>query len=62
MLKLIAIISLSILIASAQTKPSITHFSPTTGVIGSTVIITGQNFSKTAQNNKVRFGGVKATV
>ncbi|MDA0987453.1 MAG: IPT/TIG domain-containing protein, partial [Bacteroidetes bacterium] len=42
--------------------PTITNLSPTSGAIGSTVTITGTNFSTTAANNIVWFGGVKATV
>ena len=42
--------------------PTITSFSPTSGIIGSTVTITGTNFSATAANNIAYFGGVKATV
>ncbi|MDP4238811.1 MAG: FG-GAP-like repeat-containing protein, partial [Bacteroidota bacterium] len=42
--------------------PTITGFSPTTGTIGTTVIITGTNFSTTPSNNIVYFGAVKATV
>jgi FG-GAP-like repeat/IPT/TIG domain len=47
--------------ACAQ-KPIISGFSPTKGNIGSTVIISGSNFSATATNNFVYFGDVKATV
>ena len=43
-------------------QPTISSFSPAAGPVGSTVNITGTNFSTTAANNIVRFGGVKATV
>lgn len=43
-------------------KPIISFFSPTKGNIGSTVIISGSNFSTTATNNLVYFGDVKANV
>ena len=43
-------------------KPIISSFSPIKGNIGSTVIISGSNFSATATNNFVYFGDVKATV
>ncbi len=42
--------------------PTITSFSPTSGPIGTTVTITGTNFSTTAANNIVYFGAVKAVV
>ena len=42
--------------------PTITSFTPTSGAIGSTVTITGSNFSSTIVNNIVWFGGVRATV
>ena len=42
--------------------PSITSFSPVSGPVGTTVTITGINFSTTASNNIVFFGAVKATV
>ncbi|MHC1703734.1 MAG: IPT/TIG domain-containing protein [Tenuifilaceae bacterium] len=42
--------------------PSITSFNPTSGPIGTTVTITGLNFSTTPANNIVWFGAVKATV
>ena len=43
-------------------KPTILSFSPTKGNIGSTVIISGTNFSTIATNNVVYFGDVKANV
>jgi hypothetical protein len=49
-------------IASSKTKlavvPSIKSFSPTSGPVGTAVIITGNSFTKTT---KVTFGGVAAT-
>ena len=42
--------------------PTITSFSPSSGAIGTSVTITGTNFSTTASNNLVYFGAVKATV
>jgi hypothetical protein len=41
--------------------PSVSSFSPTSGTVGSTVTIAGSNFSSTAVNNIVYFGGVRAT-
>lgn len=48
--------------ASAQTLPTINSFSPLTGDAGTTITITGTNFSTTAANNVVFFGATKATV
>jgi len=45
-------------IASAQV-PTITSFSPTSGPIGTSVTITGTNFSTTIANNIVYFGAVR---
>lgn len=42
--------------------PTITSFSPASGPIGTTVTITGTNFSTTASDNIVSFGSVKANV
>ena len=43
-------------------SPVITSFSPATGPVGTTVVITGTNFHSTPANNIVYFGTVKATV
>src|SRR5215469_5103215 len=43
-------------------QPSITSFAPTSGAIGTTVSISGSNFSSTPANNIVYFGAVKANV
>jgi hypothetical protein len=52
--------------ASATTltpfPPTINSFSPTSGPIGTSVTITGTNFSTTAASNIVYFGAVRATV
>ena len=58
-LTLAAIVSISI---SLSAQPSITSFSPLSATAGSTVVITGTNFSPTPANNIVYFGIVKATV
>jgi|GEM_PF-435930 len=39
--------------------PTVTSFTPTSGPIGTTVTITGTNFSSTAANNIVYFGAVR---
>jgi len=43
-------------------QPVISSFTPTMGPIGTTVTISGTNFSTTLTNNIVFFGAVKATV
>lgn len=40
--------------------PTITSFTPTAGVVGTTVVITGTNFDPLAANNVVNFNGVTA--
>ncbi len=42
--------------------PSITSFSPGSGLAGAVVTITGSNFSATAASNTVKFNGVSAVV
>jgi len=42
--------------------PTVDSFSPTSSIVGSTVVITGTNFSKTASKNIVKFGDVTAEV
>ena len=43
-------------------QPTITSFSPGSGAVGTSVTITGTNFSATAANDHVYFGVAKATV
>src|SRR5688500_17366702 len=43
-------------------QPTISHFSPASGTVGTSVTITGTGFNATAANNIVYFGPVKATV
>jgi photosystem II stability/assembly factor-like uncharacterized protein len=47
---------------TATTIPTISDFNPKLGSIGTTVTITGANFSTTTANNIVYFGAVKANV
>ena len=47
---------------SAFGQPTITSFTPTSGIVGTAVTITGTNFNTTAASNIVYFGKVKATV
>ncbi len=48
--------------AQCNDRPIINDFSPKTGFIGSTVTITGANFSATPGKNQVFFGATQATV
>src|SRR5688500_5494453 len=43
-------------------QPTISSFTPASGATGTTVTITGTNFSITPTNNAVYFGAVRATV
>jgi Zn-dependent metalloprotease len=43
-------------------SPKVFSFSPTSGVVGSEVIIEGDNFHATAELNAVNFGATRATV
>jgi gliding motility-associated-like protein len=42
--------------------PTISSFNPSSGLVGSTVVITGTNFSTVPANNTVSFNGTPATV
>lgn len=55
----LVLLSVSIVICA---QPTITGFNPASGQAGTTVTITGTNFSASPTNNIVYFGGVKATV
>ena len=60
---LLIILSTLIICLSAEgAAPTIQTFSPTSGAVGTTIIITGTNFDSTPANNIVYFGAVKATV
>jgi len=48
--------------AYIASPPTITSFAPTSGVVGTSVIIKGTNFSTVSTNNIVYFGAVRATV
>lgn len=43
-------------------SPTVTSFFPTSGVVGTTVTITGTNFSTTVSDNVVTFNNIPATV
>ena len=49
-------------VAGLTSVPSFTSFTPRTGTIGSTITITGTNFSTTPANNVVHIGGIPAVV
>jgi len=49
-------------IPDPPTAPTITSFSPTSGVVGTSVTITGTNFSSTLSSNTVKFNGTTATL
>ena len=51
-----------VFIQSLSQPLSITSFTPTSGPVGTTVIITGSNFSTTLANNIVQFNGTTAVV
>ncbi len=62
-LLLVALVVLFNLINSfAQTIPTISNFYPKSGIVGSSVTITGSNFNTTAENNVVFFGATRALV
>ncbi|MFZ6001770.1 MAG: IPT/TIG domain-containing protein, partial [Bacteroidota bacterium] len=44
---------------AAVAQPTITSFTPVSGPVGTSVTITGTNFSATPANNIVYFGGVR---
>jgi hypothetical protein len=46
----------------AFAQPTITSFAPTSGNVGTSVIVTGANFSTAAANNTVFFGATQALV
>jgi len=48
--------------STSSTAPTITSFTPSSGAIGTSIVITGTNFSTTAANNTVTINGVTATV
>ncbi|MET0394398.1 MAG: FG-GAP-like repeat-containing protein [Chitinophagaceae bacterium] len=48
--------------ATAFAQPVITSFTPSSGPVGTSVTITGSNFSAVPANNIVYFGAVRATV
>jgi gliding motility-associated-like protein len=49
-------------IGSILPPPTVTSFTPTSGPVGSSVIITGTNFDTTQTNNAVTFNGTVAVV
>ncbi len=67
-LSTMALIAISIFLVACNDdeettpSPTITSFTPASGVVGTTVIITGTNFSTTAASNTVTFNGTAATL
>jgi gliding motility-associated-like protein len=55
-------VSVGSFIVTTGALPTITSFTPISGPIGTTVTITGTNFSTIPANNIVYFGAVRATV
>lgn len=49
-------------VADPPTTPTITGFTPTSGVVGTSVTISGTNFSSTLGSNTVKFNGVTASL
>lgn len=49
-------------VTAPSTTPTITTFSPSSGAVGTSVIITGTNFSSTLSSNTVKFNGTTATL
>ena len=49
-------------VSNAATVPAISNFIPNSGLVGSTVTISGTNFSTVAASNIVYFGAVRAKV
>ena len=49
-------------VGSLPIAPTITSFTPSSGVAGSTVTVTGSNFNTTASQNLVLFNGIKGAV
>ncbi|MES2778198.1 MAG: FG-GAP-like repeat-containing protein [Bacteroidota bacterium] len=49
-------------LSQASKSPAITSFSPLSGIVGSSVVITGTAFNTTPSQNIVFFGATKATV
>jgi hypothetical protein len=60
--QLLFILGLSLIASVAISQPTITSFTPVSGPVGTSVTITGTNFSTTAANNIVFFGATKASV
>ena len=59
----ILIVGITVQSVQAQCNaPIINNFTPNTGLIGSTVTITGANFDVNPANNVVYFGATKAVV
>lgn len=60
--QLLFMLGLLLISTIAISQPTITSFNPTSGPVGTSVTITGTNFSATPANNIVFFGATRATV
>jgi FG-GAP-like repeat/Secretion system C-terminal sorting domain/IPT/TIG domain len=60
--QILFILGLLLIATIAVSQPTISSFNPTSGPVGTSVTITGTNFSATAANNIVFFGATRATV
>lgn len=49
-------------VAAPPTTPTITSFSPSSGIVGTSVTISGTNFSSTLASNTVKFNGTTASL
>jgi hypothetical protein len=62
MRKIIILYTALMLVVCVHAQPTITNFSPTLGVVGSSVTIYGSGFSTITSNNTVFFGGIEASI
>lgn len=56
------VFAVNLIAQQVSAQPAITSFTPTSGPVGTTVTITGTNFSTNPADNIVYFGATKATV
>jgi hypothetical protein len=62
MRKVIIVLFFKLIVPNILAQPVISSFNPSSGQIGTTVIISGSNFNSTLADNVVYFGATKATV
>eukprot|EP01035_Chromulina_nebulosa_P004401 gene4401-6020_t len=61
-LKVVLVLMCFVFVAYAFSQPVVQSFTPTSGLVGGQVTISGSQFSNNNAGNKVFFGGVLATV